>query len=118
MPAELRDRFPFSAKDVEDYEQQKTAKAKARREQTRAEAYAALLRQEAEAQARIQTLQRQLTALQRELDVINVSARRKPKSAARREADQMRVRKQDLIRHLEQLRDQTDALRKLQVQYR
>lgn len=118
MPDELKARFPYDATAAAAYAQEKAAKAAALREQARANTLAALQRQQTELQAGIYAVERQLAALQRELDVLNVSARGKPHSAARQQADRYRLIKQDYIRHADQLRDQLEQVRTRQSQFR
>ncbi len=118
LPAELKARFPYDSTAAAAYEKEKAAKAAALRDQGRANTLAALQRQQAELQAGIYAVERQLAALQRELDVLNVSARGKPNSAARQQADRYRLIKQDHIRHADQLRDQLEQVRTRQSQFR
>jgi hypothetical protein len=115
MPAELKDRFPYDAKEVEEYEKQQTAKAKARREQTRAEAYAALVRQETELQARIDRLDAEMAAMQKEIKLWRAKPNHPPKKIV---LVQLLDKKLGLMRHSDELRKQLEGVRKLQAQYR
>jgi len=115
MPAELKDRFPYDAREVEDYEKQQTTKAKARREQIRADAYAALIRQEAEIQVRIDRLDADLAALQKEIKLWRAKPNHPPKRLV---IDRLLDKKLCLIRYIDELRKQLEGVRKLQAQYR
>ena len=118
MPAELKDRFPYDAKEVEEYEKQQTAKAKARRDQARAEAYAALLRQEQTLLAQINRVESDLLALQKEINVRKSQAHGRPRSAERQAVIQCQERKIALERYLENLRRHLEAVHAQQVHYR
>lgn len=118
MPGELQARFPYDASAAAAYERGKAEQAQAQREQARAATLNTLRRQEADVLARIQSTERQLAALQRQLDVLNVSARGKKNSAARQEADRLREVKRDQIAHVDQLRLQLQGIRERQAQYR
>lgn len=118
LPPELQAKYPYDHEAAKDYEKQRITAARAMREQQRASVQAALDRQEIDIQARIRVVERQLAALQRELDVLNASARGKPNSAARQQADRLRLIKLDYIRRVDQLRDQLEEVRTRQMQYR
>ena len=118
LPPELQAKYPYDHEAAAEYETQKAAAAKALRERQRAQAYAALLRQESEIQSKLHDVEKQLSALQKELDVLNNSARGKPHSPARQQADRYRMLKLDLTRYAEQLRDQLEQVRANQAQWR
>jgi len=118
LPESLRDKYPYDPAKAADYEKEKAEKARALREQQRREIYAGLQRQEREIETKIKRIDDDLVALQRELQVLNASARRKPKSPARVAADQARARKQTLITQQAQLQQQLEQVRANQAQYR
>jgi len=118
MPAVLKTRFPYDPEAAAEYERQKVAKARTQQEQARVSTLNALLRQESEVVQRIHRFERDLAALQRQLDVLNVSARGKKNSAARQEADRLREVKRDYIALVDQLRLQLQGIRERQAQYR
>ena len=117
-PAELKDRFPYDAKEVEEHEKQKAAKARAQREQQRQDAYQAVLRQERELAVQIDRTERDLLALQKEINVRKSQAYGRPRSAERAAAIEAQERKIALQRHLENLRRQLEAVRAQQAHYR
>lgn len=118
LPEGLKDKYPYDDAKAAEYEKEKVEKAKALREQQRREAYAALLRQEKELENRIEKLDAEMVDLQKELNLLNKSANRKPRSPARLVADQARVRKQNLISQQSQLQQQLKQVRASQAQYR
>lgn len=70
-----------------------------------------LIRNEQALTQRIRLLERQLDDLQDQLDIVNRSARGKPKSAARRQADYLRRLKGDLVQQINNARNVRDGIR-------
>lgn len=94
---EMQARFAEELHQRESVRKEEIERLRTTAEETAADVRIWCQRQEAVQSQRIMALQRQLNDLQNVLDVMNRSARGKPNSPARRQADQMRARKMELI---------------------
>ena len=107
MPAELKDRFPYNAQEVEEYGKQKLAKARVQREQQRSEIYATLKRREQAMEVRIAQRTEDLVRLQKEINIWRGRPRGRGKVPALNELQQ---RKADVTKEIDVLRDQLKTL--------
>ena len=115
LPPELAAKYPFNEVAAAEHQQEKLKRA---RSQQAADAELETATQEASRakQSRLQDQisdeNRRLSTLQKDLDVVNRSARGKPRSQARKEADRLRNEKRGILRGTGQLEDQLNQARK------
>jgi hypothetical protein len=115
LPPELAAKYPFDEVAAAELQQEKLKRV---RSQQAADAELEAATQEASRakQSRLQDQisdeNRRLSTLQRDLDVVNRSARGKPRSQARKEADRLRNEKRGILRGTGQLEDQLNQTRK------
>ena len=115
LPPELSKKYPYDPVKAAEYEKEKIAKAKAQREQQRADIYATLLRQEKEVQAKIDAKNDELISVQKDIK----TWRAKPKGNGKAVGlDQLTNKKIDLTHQVEALKKQLEGIRQQQAQYR
>jgi hypothetical protein len=119
LPPELKKLYPYDAREAAAYEKRQAAEqeqrgkeAMARQAQANREIKASLQQQEQTIQAKLSDLQRELQKLEREMGPMRAKAQGKKNSAARKELDAARDRKQDLIRRIEEQKDLLAKVRK------
>jgi DNA anti-recombination protein RmuC len=119
LPAQLRALYPYDAKEADRYEKQqaieqdaRNQKTRARQEQSNRELKASLLQQQQTTQAKIQQLQSEMNQLEKEMGPMRAKAQGKKNSAARKELDAARDKKQDYIRRIGEQQKQLDHIRK------
>jgi DNA anti-recombination protein RmuC len=119
LPPELKTLYPYDTKAAAAYEKEQAAlqdqrarETRARQDQANREVKASLQQQEQTAQTRLSELQRELQKLEREMGPMRAKAQGKRNSAARKELDAARDKKQDLIRRIEEQKDVLAKVRK------
>lgn len=117
LPPSLKARYPYDPGQATQFEQARKERDAALQEQDRQEIRARLMRKEAGLVGQIAQLERQLDGLQKQLCLLNRSARGKPHSSYRKQADRLRELKGDHLRQLDAARQALDSVRATLLQY-
>ena len=115
LPEPLKSKYPYDAVKAAEYEKAQLGRRKLEQDRQRQEIFNGLLRQEKDLQKRIDAKIVELGELQTQIKLWRARPNKPPKGEM---LNQLLQKKEDLIRHIDDLRRQLDAVHKKQELYR